>query len=138
TTDGTGGGVWYEFVGYGTQTTITTCNPGTDYDTKLRVYTGSCNALTCVVGNDDQAGSVDPACLTVAGVTFNRGSTVTFFAEAGVSYFILVHGFSSAEGNFEMTFDLGPTGACCTGSSCALMAEVTCDAMGGVFRGVGT
>lgn len=101
------GGVWYELLGDGSTVTLTTCNPGTDYDTKLGVFSGSCGSLTCVGGNDDQGGGFDPAC-DVTGIGFNRGSTVTFETEDGVSYFILVTGFSTNTGNFEMTIDCVP------------------------------
>lgn len=102
TTDGTGGAVWYSVIGDGTTLTATTCNPGTDFDTKLRVYTDGCTTLTCVGGNDDQAGVFDPACEST-GTGVNRASTISWCSTNGVEYLILVHGFSAAEGNFEMT-----------------------------------
>ena len=83
TTDGTGGGVWYSFVGTGDGVVVTTCNPATNYDTKIRVYTGSCGALVCVAGNDD-----DPC-----GALRSR---VSFVSNLGVTYYILVHGFGGA------------------------------------------
>ena len=56
TSDGFGGAVWYTIVGNGLPITVSTCAAGTDYDTKLRVYTGGCGALSCVTGNDDDFG----------------------------------------------------------------------------------
>ena len=50
TTDGTAGGVWYRLAGDGDTYTVSTCDTGTDYDSKIRVYSGSCGALTCVDG----------------------------------------------------------------------------------------
>ncbi|MCB9855564.1 MAG: hypothetical protein H6818_07725 [Phycisphaerales bacterium] len=102
TSDGTGGAVWYSVIGDGTTLTATTCNPGTDFDTKLRVYTDGCATLTCVGGNDDQSGAFDAACDST-GTGFNRASTFSWCSTNGVEYLILVHGFSTAEGNFEMT-----------------------------------
>ncbi len=95
TDDDPAGGVWYEVVGNGTTLTATTCDAGTDYDTKLRVYTGSCGALTCVGGDDD-----DPSC-----GSSTLQSTVDFFAENGVMYYILVHGYNTAEGNFVLNIN---------------------------------
>jgi hypothetical protein len=93
TTNGTGGGVWYSIEGDGSLVTATTCSAITNYDSKLRVYTGPCDALECVVGDDD-----DFSCP-------NSGlqSTVDFTAENGVTYYILVHGFAANEGDFELS-----------------------------------
>ena len=46
-------GVWYTFVGDGSDVELTTCSASTDYDTKLTVYTGSCGLFSCVAGDDD-------------------------------------------------------------------------------------
>jgi hypothetical protein len=94
TTDGTGGGVWYSYVGTGDDVTASLCGSG--YDTKIRVYTGTCGALSCVTGNDDFCG---------------LQSQVTFNSVSGTNYFILVHGFSSAEGAFTLNVTcLTPSG----------------------------
>ncbi|MGE3164388.1 MAG: proprotein convertase P-domain-containing protein [Planctomycetota bacterium] len=93
TTSGTGGGVWYQFAGNGDQVTLTTCSVGTAYDTKIRVWSGSCAAPVCVAGDDD-----DPTC-AVNGLH----STVSFLTTVGETYFILVHGFGANQGLFEMT-----------------------------------
>jgi hypothetical protein len=82
-------GVWYVFAGNGQQVTMTTC-PDNSYDTKLNVYTGSCGALTCVIGNDDIADGV-------------YCSSVTFIAEAGTSYLILVQGYNNQTGPFQLS-----------------------------------
>ncbi len=89
TTDGTGGAVWYTFIGNGQTVTVSTDNPGTNFDTKLRVWEGTCDSLVCVDGDDDGG----------AGLT----SEVTFGSTLGTQYFFLVHGFSSAEGDFELS-----------------------------------
>jgi Secretion system C-terminal sorting domain len=47
-------GVWYVYTApanAGREVTIAGCN--TDYDTRVRVYTGNCTALVCVTGDDD-------------------------------------------------------------------------------------
>lgn len=86
TTDGTGGGVWYSFVGNGNSVTASLCN-GSDYDTKIRVYTGTCGALSCQTGIDDFC---------------DLQSEVSWCSEPGVTYYILVHGFLGEEGDFTL------------------------------------
>jgi subtilisin-like proprotein convertase family protein len=107
-------GVWYTFVGRGGPMTVSTCNPGTDFDTKLNVYRGSCGAanLVCVGGNDD---SSDPGCQIGAN---NRKSKVTFSSIADTTYYVLVTGFGSATGNFELTLE-----GCCDLEITALTSE---------------
>ncbi|MBW8051812.1 MAG: hypothetical protein FVQ77_16040, partial [Cytophagales bacterium] len=92
TGDGTGGGVWYSIVGTGNDITASLC--GSSYDTKIRVYTGSCGILTCVTGNDDNAGACGLLSLQ---------SEVTWTSTSGTTYYILVHGFGSSEGAFDLT-----------------------------------
>src|SRR6185503_21379327 len=43
----TAAGVWYRVIGNGHSLVATTCNAGTNYDTKLSVYTDGCGVLTC-------------------------------------------------------------------------------------------
>ena len=89
TTLGTGGAKWYTFTGDGGDWTASSVNPGTNFDTKIWVYDGVCGALNCVTGNDDFVGTQ---------------SQVTFPTVAGTEYFVVIGGFSSDEGNFELTF----------------------------------
>ena len=103
TSDGTGGGVWYTVLGNGQNINITTCAAGSNYDTKIRVYDGSCGALNCVTGNDDDACSF----------SFLR-SRVDWNSIAGTTYYVLVHGFSSAEGDFELEI---------TGNDCCILTN---------------
>lgn len=90
---GTGGstnsGVWYTIVGDGGNVTLSTCSFA-DFDTKIVAYTGSCGSLTCVNGNDDFCG---------------LQSELTFATTNGTTYYILVQGFGSSEGNFDLTVD---------------------------------
>jgi hypothetical protein len=71
--------VWFTFTGDGAVHTFSTV--GSDYDTVLQVFTGSCGGLTSVACNDD----CDP-------VVFGP-SCQTFIATAGVTYFIRVTDF---------------------------------------------
>jgi len=95
TTDGTGGGVWYAYTAATTCNVITAslCGGGTSYDSKIRVYEGTCGALTCVVGNDDFCG---------------LQSQVSWNATAGTTYYILVHGYGTSSGAYSLTVSEGP------------------------------
>lgn len=108
----TSGGVWYRLTGNDMVVTLTTCNPGTNYDTKLGVFTGACGALVCVGGNDDGSPlgtNPDAACVVdETGSTLNRASTFTFNALAGNDYFILVTGFGTNVGTFELSVSCSP------------------------------
>lgn len=84
------GGLWYNFIGQGEQVTVSTCNPGTDFDTKIGIFTGDCDEPICVISNNNQFGCDDK-------------SMVSFFAATGGNYRILVDGANGAEGNFELT-----------------------------------
>ncbi len=90
-----GDGVWYSWTGDGSLATFTTCNAGTNYNTKIGVFSGSCTLLTCVDANDD-----DFSCPGIG-----TQSTVSFASVSGTNYFIYVTGFSTASGNFELSLD---------------------------------
>lgn len=84
-------GVWYQVTGTGGVMIANTCGAGTNYDTRLSVYSGfTCTGLTCVDGNDDFCG---------------LQSQVSWSSTAGFPYFILVHGFGTASGDFELFID---------------------------------
>ena len=93
--DITAPGVWYEFTdnsGLVTDYTISLCG-GTDYDSKLTVYSGTCGALVCETANDDACG---------------LQSEVSFQSDGNTTYYILVHGFLNATGNFTLNVDCTP------------------------------
>lgn len=92
TTDGTGGGVWYKLTGNGNQLHASLC--GSTFDTRIRIYSGTCGTLTCVAGNDD--GICAPQ------------SNVDFCSVSGTIYYILVHGSGAASGAF--TLNMSETG----------------------------
>jgi hypothetical protein len=93
-------GVWYTVEGVGANITASTCNQA-DYDTKISVFTGDCELLTCVGGQDDF-----PGC---SGFT----TEFTWASEANTTYYILVHGFGGQTGNFDLTV------------TCEVPAEIT-------------
>ena len=85
-TDISAPGVWYRLVDTDAQVTLSVCN-AFDYDTKINVYEGTCDALVCNTGNDD-------ACAL--------GSAITFVASADVDYFILIQGYNNLVGTFTL------------------------------------
>jgi len=89
----TAGGVWYVFTdisGGPGMLNLSTCNDA-NYDTKISVYANNCSNLICVGGSDDAAGC--------AGFT----TDLTVNTSANSTYYILVHGFGTATGNFNLT-----------------------------------
>ncbi len=91
TTLNTAPGLWYRFTGDGSPVTMSLC--GSSYDTKIGVFTGTCGTFTCVAGNDDFCGTQ---------------SQVTFNTNAGITYYVLVTGFSTNSGNFSLTRTCAP------------------------------
>src|SRR5690606_31183908 len=89
-------GVWYKLnddSGLPGEITVSLCN-GTDFDSKISVYRGSCAALICVDGNDDACG---------------LQSEVTFATDGNTEYYILIHSFGGATGNFTLDVTCTPT-----------------------------
>ena len=84
-------GVFYQYIGTDEFVTASLC--GSSYDTKINIYEGSCDDLTCLTGNDDSCGS---------------RSESTFFAAAGTSYYIWISGFGSSTGSYELTMTCTP------------------------------
>ena len=85
------GGVFYTIVGTGRNITVATCGAGTNYDSKLFVFSGGCGTYTCVGGDDDGCGQG------------GGPSTVTFPSVAGQSYLVFVSGFDTEQGNFVLS-----------------------------------
>jgi len=88
-------GVWYKAIGTGRTLTASTCGTA-DYDTKISVFTGACDDLVCVGGNDDGSGCP------------GFSSSYTWGAECGVEYLILVHGYNQSVGCFQLNLSAGP------------------------------
>ena len=119
--DGTGGGVWYSVIGNGNTLKATLCN-GTDYDSKIRVFCSDCAAPLCVSGNDDSC---------------DLQSETSWCSEAGVEYLILVHGFGSHTGNYQL--DILDGAACndaiCDGCGNAVATNVGVLSVGSTIAG---
>jgi len=87
--------VWYSVIGDGTTYTASTCNPGGSYnDTKLQVWCGDCDALHCVMGNDDMS--------TACGISTLR-SRVIWCTRPGATYYIAAGGYSTNMGVIDLT-----------------------------------
>ena len=87
---GNGGTRMYTFIGTGDRITLSTCNPRTAFDTKIRIYDDS---ETCIAGNDDGIGCS------------GFRSRVNFVAEEGVEYQFALDGYRLAAGAFELSID---------------------------------
>lgn len=98
-TSNTAPGVWYSAVGTGDFFNFDTFSAATNYDTKISVYSGSTVMPDCVDGDDDDFSS-----------PFNGlQSQVGFGSVLGENYYVLVHGFGSATGVFDLNYNIfGP------------------------------
>lgn len=76
-------GVWFQVAGTGQVMTAYLCN--TAWDSKISVFSGpNCSSLTCVGGNDDNG----PSCLSTS-------ASYQWTSVPGLTYYILVHGYST-------------------------------------------
>ncbi len=117
TSNGDAGGMWYKFIGTGNCLILSTCNDYTDFNTKLRVYTGDCGDLECVIGNnDDESCEYD-----------NNRSTVTFSSTLGTTYYVLIHGKNNSQGDFKLTMTCSePLALDCPGSLTYYLSSGEC------------
>jgi hypothetical protein len=99
TTLNSANGIWHTYTpSCGGTIELNTCT-GTTYDSKIGVFTGSCTALTCVVGNDDACG---------------LQSRVTFAVTGGTTYYVYVTGFGTGNGAYTLTAVFTPDVCTCT------------------------
>jgi hypothetical protein len=137
-TDNTAPGVWYTVVGTGTRITASTCSSLFGCDTKISVFCRSCDEPICINGNDDNCPDGASPFL----------STVSWCSQVGAEYLILVHGFESEVGDFELSLSEDgqacepelqciAVGACClSGASCQdSYTQVECEEAGGLYQG---
>ena len=89
-------GVWFTIEGTGRPMTVDTLNPGTTYDTKIAVFSGSCGSLTCVSSNDDVSSSIPQ-------------SSLTWSSQALEEYKVLVYGPALLSGYFVLSVNEVPT-----------------------------
>jgi len=87
-----GGVAWYSITpSSGVGVTVSSCNSYTSYNSLIAVFSGSCEALTCLTAVDD------------ADCNISSTFAIVNFASEGEIYFIAVTGYSSAGGQFELT-----------------------------------
>lgn len=131
-------GVWYSVIGTGTTMTAETCGEFYDFDTKITVFCGPCGELACIDGNDDNCPDGVSSLL----------SSVSWCAEEGAEYLILVHGFGGQTGDFRLSISedgvpctpdvpCAPRGACCLpdGSCADGLTQAECEGLGGLYQG---
>ncbi len=88
--NGTAPGVWYSFAGNGDIVTVSLCGSG--FDTQLQVFSGNCNGLVCVAGNDDN----------FAACGAGNNSQLVFVSDASTDYLIYVNGYGANTGDFNI------------------------------------
>eukprot|EP00980_Cylindrotheca_fusiformis_P025166 scaffold13207_cov143-Cylindrotheca_fusiformis.AAC.19 len=92
-----GFGLWYFLDGTGKRLSASTC-VGTELDTQVLVFSGSCDNLVCVGGGDQLCGDA---------------SAVGWLALEATRYYILVRGFRASVGKFTLVIDeLSDNGSC--------------------------
>jgi len=113
-----GPGVWYVFDGTGDQVFLSTCNTTSGFDTRISVFEAApdCTNLLCLGGNDDS-----PNCTGFL-------SEFVFNTLPGVDYYVLVHGFGGATGDFLLDVSCVD----CTGST-----SVNDDCVDAIFQPYG-
>jgi len=95
--DGFGRGVWFSFnSGAFDRVSVSVC--GANWDTYLRIFSGTCGSLTCVVENDDGCGSIP---ISFASAISNQAISPS------TTYYVLLAGYSVETGPFTITMTLG-------------------------------
>ena len=100
----TAGGIWYTLAGFDGPMTIDLS--GSNFDTKMGVFTGTCGALVCVTGDDDGG----------TGTT----SLVTFAGSSAQTYYIYVTGYLTNTGTVVMKTICGTNNNACTENGLAI------------------
>ena len=107
--------VWYSYTGDGStpeDVTVTLCNSG--YDTAVRVYT-DCPGTNQVLFNDDACGT---------GGTRSEG---TFASDGSTTYYIMVEGWNTSNGAYEMTISCAANVPAPPNDLCANAEALTID-----------
>ncbi|CAJ1949743.1 unnamed protein product [Cylindrotheca closterium] len=103
-----GPSVWYKVTGSGSLLQASTCSAITNFDATVSVFEGQCGALSCIAADSDGCESQ---------------SSAKWFAEAGMEYHVLVHGFES--GDFTLVVDEVGNSACSNSLSVETDGSVT-------------
>jgi hypothetical protein len=105
--------------------TVGTCG-ATNFDSKVSIFTGTCESLVCVAGNDDA-----PGCA-------GNSSVVVFPSEAGVNYFVLVHGYNQSQGTFTLSATCAPGCTVAENDNCAQATLLSIQPLGGCEASTGS
>jgi regulation of enolase protein 1 (concanavalin A-like superfamily) len=84
--NGSDPGVWFSFTGNGQYITVSTA--GSNFDTQINIFSGSCGSLACVGGDDD------------GGPGFT--SQFSFCSQAGTTYYVYLDGFGGDIGYYQI------------------------------------
>ncbi len=127
-----GKSVWFKFTAPSTDVFgFTAC--GSDYDTVLSVFDGTCGALGTEVGcDDDGCDGITPAGSTLASIIAPVALT------AGQTYLVRLAGYNTvpATGNYTLTVTgTAPTGVCCRGATCTTTVASAAACTGSLVAG---
>jgi len=104
-----GPSIWYKIVGTGEQFRAKTCSDYTSFDTQISIFAGTdCENLKCVIANDNACGIQSEA---------------SWFAEVGIEYYIMVHGYES--GDFELTLEVIENFSCDSATEILVLGSET-------------
>lgn len=109
-----GSSVWYTIVGTGEEFRLSL--GGSDFDTKINVYTGTCSNLICEGGNDDN----------VAELGTHGPSYFSFLSTLSTTYLIQVSGYGIATGNYVLTSTADTLPSVANNDSCHQALTVLC------------
>jgi hypothetical protein len=92
-------GVWFTYIpGVSGVVTLSTC--GSDFDTVVQAYTGTCGALGPIGCNDDSGQYMCPS--------NHNASFAEFLATGGTQYYVLAGGWNGIRGNLSITANVVP------------------------------
>ncbi len=95
---------WYCYTASCTgAASVTTCNPGTNFDTSLAAFS-ACDGAE-IICNDDTPGQL-PECL-LSGSNYYK-STINWNVTQGQTYYVRVAGFGGGSGSYELTVSCAP------------------------------
>ncbi|CAB9529906.1 expressed unknown protein [Seminavis robusta] len=97
-TESSAPGVWFRIAGTGTPLQAVLTNVTTNL--QLTIYQGTSSSN--LFNNDPHADCRTIRCIAGYDNPFELDSQVTFATDAGVSYYILVHGVDAQQGSFEL------------------------------------
>lgn len=103
-------GIWYVIEGNNQNVEISTCDQA-NFDTVISLYEGNCDELSCVTFDDQNFDCTDI-----------NTSAITEFLESGKTYYIFVHGFNSATGDFDLSITCLPP----ENDNCINAIPITC------------